>query len=109
MTDTRTEIHHAARLRVLWTGLLLAPAAWLASLEVGYVLVRPGCAAGTALPLHATHAAFLLLALGGLMVAWRARRVERDFLATLGVGTSALFALVLVAQWIPTFLIQPCQ
>jgi hypothetical protein len=109
MTDTRTEIHDAGRLRALWAGLLLAPAAWLASLEVGYLLVRPGCLAGTALPQHAAHAAFLVLALGGLVVAWRVRRVQRDFLATLGVGTSALFALVLVAQWIPTFLIQPCQ
>ena len=109
MTDTRTDIPQAGRLRALWTGLLLAPAAWLTSLEVGYVLVRPDCAGGTALRQHAVHAGFLLVALAGLLVAWRARRAERDFLSTLGVAVSGLFVLVLVAQWIPTFLIHPCQ
>ena len=52
MTDTGTEIRDAPRLRALWTGLLLAPAAWLTSLEVGYVLVRPDCIAGTLLRQH---------------------------------------------------------
>ena len=109
MTDPRTEVPDAARLWALWTGLLLAPAAWLTSLEVGYVLVRPDCTAGAAVRQHAVHAGFLLIALGGLLVAWRARQAERDFLSTLGVATSALFVLVLVAQWIPTFLLHPCQ
>jgi hypothetical protein len=109
MTDTRTHIPQAARLREVWTGLLLAPAAWLTSLEVGYVLVRPDCAAGNALRQHAVHAGFLVVALAGLLVAWRARRAERDFLSTLGVAVSAFFVLVLVAQWIPAFLIHPCQ
>jgi hypothetical protein len=109
MTDTGTEIREAPRLRALWTGLLLAPAAWLTSLEVGYLLVRPDCAAGTLLRQHVVHAGFLLIALGGLLVAWRARQAERDFLSSLGVLVSASFVLVLVAQWIPTFLIHPCQ
>ena len=109
MTDTSTDIREAPRLRAVWTGLLLAPAAWLTSLEVGYVLVRPDCAAGTLLRQHVVHAGFLVIALGGLLVAWRARHAERDFLSTLGVLVSALFVLVLVAQWIPTFLIHPCQ
>jgi hypothetical protein len=109
MTDTSTHVPDAARLRTLWTGLLLAPAAWLTSLEVGYVLVRPDCAAGTLVRQHVVHGVFLLIALGGLLVAWRARRAERDFLSTLGVLVSASFVLVLVAQWIPTFLLHPCQ
>jgi hypothetical protein len=109
MTDPRTDVPDAARLWVVWTGLLLAPAAWLTSLEVGYVLVRPDCAAGTLFRQHVVHAGFLVIALGGLLVAWRARQAERDFLSTLGVLVSASFVLVLVAQWIPTFLIHPCQ
>jgi hypothetical protein len=108
-TDTRTDIRHPGRLWALWTGLLLAPAAWLTSLEVGYVLVRPACADATVLPQHLTHAAFLLVAFAGMVIAWRARQAERDFLSTLGVATSALFVLVLVAQWIPVFLIHACQ
>jgi hypothetical protein len=109
MTDTTTDIPDGPRLRALWTGLLLAPAAWLTSLEVGYMLVRSDCAAGTLVRQHLVHAVFILIALGGLLVAWRARQAEREFLATLGVLVSASFVLVLVAQWIPTFLIHPCQ
>jgi hypothetical protein len=109
MTDTSTHIPEAPRLRALWTGLLLAPAAWLTSLEVGYVLVRPDCVAGTLLRQHVVHVVFLLIALGGLLVAWRARQAERDFMSSLGVMVSASFVLVLIAQWIPTFLVHPCQ
>jgi hypothetical protein len=109
MTDTHTDVPEAARLRAVWTGLLLAPAAWLTSLQVGYMMVRPNCVEGTLLWQHVVHAGFLVIALGGLLVAWRARQAERDFLSTLGVLVSASFVLVLVAQWIPTFLIHPCQ
>jgi hypothetical protein len=109
MTDPRTEIRDPGRVLSLWVGLLLAPAAWLTGLEVGYLLVRPGCVRGTMLPQHTAHAAVLLIALIGMAVAWRAHRRSGEFMATLGVATSALFVLVIIAQWVPTFLIHPCQ
>ncbi len=123
MTDPRTAVTDARRIRALWTGLLLAPVAFLGSLEFGYLLVHRSCLGDSLLPVHAVHAAFLLLALAGSFVAWRSWRadgVERQssadgqvarhrFLAGLGVMMSALFVLSLIALWIPSFALHPCQ
>jgi uncharacterized membrane protein (DUF4010 family) len=123
MTDARTDIVEAPRIRALWAGLLLAPAAFLVNLELGYLLVRPSCPRDDALPIHAVHALTLALALAGLAIAWRCWKTEgtrwpddeggpparTQFMAGLGVALSLLLALTLVAQWIPTFVLDPCQ
>ena len=109
MTDPRTDIAGGRRIAALWTGLLLAPLALLTGLELAYLLVRPGCTRGTMLPQHTAHAAVLLIALIGVAIAWRAHRRSGEFMATLGVATSVLFVLVIIAQWVPTFLIHPFQ
>jgi hypothetical protein len=122
MTDPRTTIGDGPRIAALWTGLLLAPVAFLANLEVGYALVPAACRLGTVLPIHAVQLACLLLALAGLGVANRnrlssgsaARGQERwlarmRFMGALGVAVSLLFALTIVSQAIPTFVLSPCQ
>jgi O-antigen/teichoic acid export membrane protein len=123
MTDPRTEIVEARRIRALWAGLLLAPVAFFVNLELGYLLVRPSCSRDHALPIHAVHTVSLVLALFGLSIAWRSWQSEGTrwsddeggpvartrFMAGLGVTLSALLVLTLVAQWIPTFVLSPCQ
>ena len=102
---------------------LLPPLAALGDLQVAYMLVTPSCEAGTSLPLHAVHAVMFSLALiGGLCgwVAWRrvgtdgphsdAGRVARTrFLAIVGMLSTILFTLVIIAQWIADFVLSPCQ
>jgi hypothetical protein len=123
VTDPNTRVTEARRIAALFTGLLLAPVAFLANLEIAYALVHPACRLGNRLPLHAVHAGAVVFALAGLLTAWRIWRAEgvewpayaggplarTRFLAGLGVATSALFLLVLVAQWIPSFVLSPCQ
>jgi uncharacterized membrane protein (DUF4010 family) len=123
MTDPRTDIVEARRIRALWAGLLLAPAAFFINLELGYLLVRPSCPRDDALPVHAVHAVSLVLALAGMTIAWRSWQAEgmrwpedeggpparTRFMAGLGVALSALLVLTLLAQWIPTFVLDPCQ
>jgi hypothetical protein len=123
MTDPRTDIVEARRIRALWAGLLLAPAAFFVNLELGYLLVRPSCPRDDALPIHAVHAVSFVLVLAGLAIAWRSWHAEGTrwpddeggpaartrFMAGLGVALSALIMLTLVAQWIPTFVLDPCQ
>jgi hypothetical protein len=123
MTDPRTDVTEARRLAALWSGLLLAPAAFLANLEIGYALVPVACRHGSSLPVHLVHAASLLLALGGAFVAYRARptggppwpddeggrEARTRFLAGLGVMTSLFFGLVILSQSVPGFVLSSCQ
>jgi hypothetical protein len=121
--DTRTDVPDASALRALWTGLLLPPAAFLLNLELAYALVPNACSSGNELSVHLVHLVCLALAVFGGVTAWRFWRrsgetwpgdeggpVARSrFMAGLGFLTSALFALVILAQWIPSFMLSPCQ
>jgi hypothetical protein len=121
--DPRTEVPDASHLGALWAGLLLPPAAFLVNLELAYALVPVACSSGTDVFVHLVHLVCLLLALGGGLVAWRSwqtvgprwsgeqgGRVARSrFMAGVGLLGSLLFALVIVAQWIPSFMLNPCQ
>jgi hypothetical protein len=121
--DQRTDLPDAREIAALWTGLLLPPAAFLLNLEVAYALVPVACSSGATLPVHLVHLGCLILALVGGVFAWRCWRATGStwsgeeggrlgrsrFMAGLGLLVSALFALVIVAQWIPSFLLSPCQ
>jgi hypothetical protein len=121
--DPRTDVPDARALRALWTGLLLAPVAFLIDLEVAYALVPTACSTRTRLPVHLVHVTCLLLALFGALTAWRCWRAtgaawpgeaggplaRSRFMAGVGMLVSGLFALVIIAMWIPSFLLDPCQ
>ena len=106
-----------------WFGLIAPPSAWLLNLEFGYSLAHAACHGSGMLPLHAaTVAALMLAALGGLvsLTMWRrsgsdwpgdaAGAVERGRLfATLGLGGAAFFLMLILAQWIPSFIFNPCM
>jgi hypothetical protein len=123
MTDTRTTVPEPGRLVALWTGVLLAPTAFLVNLELSYLAVPASCTAGTTLSLHLIHGGCLLAALAGAGIAWRSGNgtgagwggeaggpaARSRFLAGLGVTISALFALTIAAQWMPTLSLHPCQ
>jgi hypothetical protein len=123
MTDPRTEVREAGRIAALWTGVLLAPLAWLANLELAYLMVRPSCTSGHVLRLHLVGAFFLFVTLAGGGLAWRCWRAAGGawpdsgggavgwtrFMAALGLLGSAVFALVIIAQSVPTFTLHPCQ
>lgn len=121
--DSRTDVPDARHILDLWVGLLLAPIAFLIDLEVAYALVPPACSSRNALPVHLVHLACLLLALYGLSTAWRSWKLtgatwpgqqgdplsRSRFMAAIGLLVSAMFALVIVAIWIPSFILDPCQ
>jgi hypothetical protein len=121
--DPRTDVPDARELRVLWTGLLLAPIAFLIDLEVAYALVPTACSTRNQLPVHLSHLACLVLALFGGFTAvrcWRATGstwpgeqggplARSRFMAGIGMLMSALFVLLIIAMWIPSFILDPCQ
>lgn len=106
----------------LWAGVLAAPTAFLLNLQVGYLLATVECRSATPW-LHLSSLLMLLLALGGGALAWRDWRrsggewpgdggsvVARSrFLSVLGMLGSALFALVILAQWLPVLFLGPCR
>lgn len=121
--DPRTDIPDARQIGALWVGLLLAPVAFLINLEVAYALVPTACHSRNQLPVHLVHLVCLLLTIVGGLTAWRSWNTigaawpgeeggplaRSRFMAGTGLLVSALFALIIVAQWIPSFLLNPCQ
>ena len=107
----------------LWTGILAGPVAWLLQMQTSYALVPWACATGHVFVLHLVTLAGLLIAAAGAWLAWRDWRrfgkewpkgkggpqMRRRFMAVLGLLTSVMFFLVILAQGIPSFILNPCQ
>ncbi len=110
-------------LLALWAGVLVPPLAWLSNLLVSYLLVPWACATGRQFVLHLVTLVAVLLALGGGLLAWhnwwRAGRewpgdgggvlVRSRFMAVVGLLSSAVFGLVILAQGIPSFILHACE
>ncbi|MGZ8411839.1 MAG: hypothetical protein ACXW05_03835 [Gemmatirosa sp.] len=106
-------------------GIVGAPLALLTGLTVKYALIEVWACKSSAGPLvvHLVALATLLLALGaGVLVhrqwppAGRAdpgdaggREGRTRALAAIGVGVSAICAVVIVGQWLPQLFLSPCQ
>jgi hypothetical protein len=107
----------------LYFALLGPPIAWALGLNAQYSLVRVACASASNLPLHLVNVVTLSLALGAGVVAWREWRnsgrgwpderggtIPRSrFMAVMGLLSSALFALAILAQWVASFILNPCM
>jgi hypothetical protein len=108
---------------LIWTGLLVPPIAWAFQMQANYVLVSATCQQGSRWPLYLVTLLALLITLAAGFGSWRARaRVNGSysddggspssvagFMAVLGVMTSALFFLVIIAQAVPSFIFHGCQ
>jgi hypothetical protein len=107
----------------LWTGILTGPLAWALYLGASYALVKWTCATQRQEPGHLiTVAAFAMVA-GASFVSWRAwRSTEMDeptdggtafqrarFMAILGLTSSALFALTILAGALPRWIVDACS
>jgi hypothetical protein len=103
-----------------WPAVLLAPVLALADQSVAYALVPWSCSHQSMGWLHAVHATFLVATLATLVAPWSRlapgapptssdEQVERrNFFALVGVLVAVFSALVIVAMWIPQWLIPAC-
>ncbi len=117
------DVRSGPRPLALWTGILGPPIVWYADLTISYPLVHPACPTGSMLWLHVVTAVSLLLVAGSGLTAWSCLRsvpadaptqggwpVDRSrFMALVGLASSALFALAVIAQAIPRWILGPCQ
>lgn len=107
----------------LFFGILGPPVIWAARIATSYVLVPYACAWGMTVMLHlVTLVAVLAAAVAGA-VAWRQWResgkgTEIDlrgtttrtrFMALFGILSSAFFILVMAAEGLANFFLDPCQ
>lgn len=107
---------------MLWGGVLLAPIAWVLHQQSCYLLVYWACESRQMFVFHLITLVLLLLAGGGTYLAWRCWHgsgpewadeggsvADRSrFMALSGLLMSGLFTLVILAQWIPTLMVDPC-
>jgi hypothetical protein len=122
-TDAKENSAQTSSPPLLWVGLFAGPTAFFLYLQVNYMLVPWACSTGHHFVLHLVMAAALLIATAGGISAWlcwqKAGRKWPDgsggvlprnrFLAVLGFLLSMFFFLIIIAQGIPNFILDPCQ
>ena len=103
-----------------WPALLVAPSLTLANLSLLHAQVTPSCAAQATWSLHATCAVALLLCVALTWPAfanWRhyhvysgadAAAARERFVALVAWLAGALSCLVVLAQWLPIWVLSPC-
>lgn len=106
-----------------WFGLLAPPLAFLTNLSLGFALVAWSCAAHNRVLLHIEIAVLVLISLWGGAVAHREWKrfggggeaddsggpaARARFLGAMGMGSSALFTLILLGQWLANVYLAPC-
>jgi hypothetical protein len=122
--EQQRAVDKAGGYHLLWMGVLGGPISWLTQFQLRYALVPWVCSSQNLFALHITSLVFLLLTIAGGLVCWRDWRrrgakwpcelesgpAQRDlFLSLLGMFSTGLFSLLIIAQAIPAFLLDPCQ
>jgi hypothetical protein len=108
------------RARLYWIGLALGPIAWAINLQTIYAMSPHACAKPTSATV-VLSTMMAVLAIAGTLMSWRATCRDgpaelaemqggraRNFMAWLGVGSSAIFALVILNQLAAAVMISPC-
>ena len=106
-----------------WLAVLVPALAMLVHVGLGYAVVNWACAKGSRTLIHVTAAVTLLAAVAAGLLAraeWRrgggkGTDAEPDaaararFLGVLGMASSALFSVAIVAQWLANVFLAPCD
>jgi hypothetical protein len=104
----------------IWFALLAAPILALADQSIAYATLDWACAHQNGFVVHVVHLPFLVATAAGTVMAWQLWRAtlpvhsgnetvaRRHFLAGLGVGSGALSVLVIVAMWVPAWVLPSC-
>lgn len=106
--------------KLLLIAFNLGPLSALSNLMVSYALVPESCVRGTKWMLHASSAAFFVVALLGALVAWRVEKKigspHADLLheRTRWLSTAAIIlcissAVLIVAMEIPNWILRSCD
>lgn len=106
----------------LWVAFLAPPSIALLNLEFGYVLGHIACQTASKIPVHLFMLVCLAIVTCTALIAWREWTAlgeaepgqasgpvgSRRLMALAGLIGSATAAYVILAQWFPVFLLDPC-
>ena len=109
--------------KALWLLVVAAPIILAIEMQTNYVLVRMACSAQRNIALYAVTVVAIVLTVVTALIAFALWRVEGPtwpteatdlssrirFIAVLGMLSSGMSLLVIVAQGIATVLFNPCQ
>lgn len=123
VSDQQLQRHHTAGLTALWIGVLLPLLITAAEMEANFVLVRQACASQRNVAMYAVVIVALVIVVStGFMsaVIWRRRGstwpsestdvvTRARFISVLGMMSSGLSLLLILADGIATLRFDPCQ
>ena len=104
----------------IWYALLVAPVLALTDQTVALSLTAWACRGQQQIALHLVHVTFALATACATLLAWRRWRevpdggaaseasARRHFLAGMATAVAALSLLVILAMWLPTWLLSSC-
>jgi len=119
-SESQIESSSARQNLALWIAVLGSAIVWFLELQTTYPLVEWTCASKNHWVIHVTFLFFLLLAALPGWIAFTQSKLEgsgerqsagagrRRFMAVLGLMLSGTFVLLIFAQWIPIFFVDPC-
>ena len=110
-------------LAALWLGIVGGPIAWLLYLQLSYMLAPRACQAGDKTALAVVAVVALATTIAITIVSWRAWHASgadydtgegtvlgrSRFMALSGLGISALIILLVIASFIPIFVLGACD
>lgn len=108
-TESKTDFRPPDRRLLL--AFVLGPIAALTNLVVTYTLVPEACERRSELPLHATAALCLLVALFAGFLAWRSPHRDDErlrWMSLVGVVLSIVSVVVIIAMDLPSFMLGSC-
>lgn len=100
---------------LLWISILTGPTAFAIAFQSRYALVQWACGNHKDWVLHVIALTALIACVGSAAIAWAAfvrldQPLQRArFMAISGFIISGIFALALIANWIPQFFFHPCD
>jgi hypothetical protein len=120
--NATSDLKTGAGIGELWAGVLVGPTAMLLQLEINYAFVLWSCKTRQLWPLHLVSVVALLATLVAGFLSYRLwtrlAKVHEDsggpfarsrFMAAVGVLISLMMCGVIVAQWLPVFIYDPCE
>jgi len=103
-------------------GVMIGPLAFGADLLLSYMLVEHSCSTGHFYVLHVISIVCFLIVLGGAWMSWQQYQNAREgndeggspldrshFLGLMGTVSSLFFAVVIIANAVPRFILSPCD